>query len=718
MRKNEGSVLAVVVATGISSVVTQLLTIREFLAQFQGNEFVIALIFFNWLILGGIGALLSRVITKQCFWGRGRPTVNHLAWLSLILAALTPLQILAIRFFKNFFFIHGASVGFYPTLAYSFSLITPYCLLLGFVLPYSLFVLRNETPDYPGARLYITDNLGDVAGGALFSFVLVFLLSPLKAVFAANLPLLVAAWRLFPVGQRLRPGVICGLGLTLVLLAVGIYWERTSLKPLTGQLAYYNESRYGRIAVHQDQEQFTLFVDGAPLFSNQNLIRAEESIHYPLAQLPAISRNDYPQRILLISAQGGMLTQLRKYHPWQVDYVELDSEVARIQFRYGLLKEIPGLNIIHQDGRAYLSQWAHDRSGHKPRYDAIIINLPEPETFQINRFFTARFFQLVKQNLTPEGLLSFSMSGFDNYLAEPQRQKISSLYNTAAVYFKHILLLPGQDILFICRNRPLNADIPKLLEQKDIDTDYIRRYYYGNLTTGRIEYLNGLIDPDTPVNRDQSPYLMRLMFSWWFAKFGASPVSFIIVLAVLLFFYLVRISKEEFVLFTTGIMTMGSEILVIFAFQIFFGYIYLWIGFIVTLFLAGLLPGAWLGDRLKRQGQIVLVLTDILLILLLGIFIVGVQLGGDRLPSAAFLGFGFMAALFCGCQFPAVLCLRGDDNLAASRAFSADLLGAAIGALVVSVVLIPYLGLVWTAIVLMGLKSVSLITIGSKSWIK
>ena len=715
MRKNEGAVLAVVVATGISSVVTQLLTIREFLAQFQGNEFVIALILFNWLILGGLGALLSRVITKHSLFFFGHATMNRLAWLSLLLAALTPIQILAIRFFKDIFFIHGVSVGFYPTLAYSFGLITPYALLLGFLLPYSLFVLRNEMPDYPGVRLYITDNLGDVAGGMLFSFALVFLLSPLKAIFVSNLPLLFAAWRLFPVQKRLRPGVICSLGLTLILLAAGIYWERVSLTPMTGQLAYYNESRYGRITVHYDEEQFTLFVDGKPLFSNQNLIRAEESVHYPLAQLPS---NTCLRRILLISAQGGMLTQLRKYHPEQVDYVELDPEIARIQFRYGLLKEIPGLNIIHQDGRAYLSQQAYDRSNRKRRYNAIIINLPEPQTFQMNRFFTDRFFQLAKRHLEPGGIVSFTMAGFDNYLAEAQRQKISSLYNTVSAYFKHILLLPGQDIVFLCRNQPLDADIPKLLKQKRIATEYIRHYYYGNLTTRRIDYLNGLIDPDTPVNRDQAPYLMRLMFSQWFAKFAASPVSFIAVLAVLLIFYLVRISGEEFVLFTTGAMTMGSEILVIFAFQIFFGYIYFWIGIIVTLFLAGLLPGAWLGDRLKRQGQIVLVLTDILLILFLGIFIIAVQLGGGRLPSAAFLGFGFIMALCCGCQFPAALCLRGDDNPAASRVFSADLLGAALGALCVSVALLPYLGLVWTAVVLMGLKSVSLIAIGSKSWIK
>lgn len=50
---NERAIIRVVIATEISSVVTQLLTIREFLTQFQGNEIVIALILFNWLILNG-----------------------------------------------------------------------------------------------------------------------------------------------------------------------------------------------------------------------------------------------------------------------------------------------------------------------------------------------------------------------------------------------------------------------------------------------------------------------------------------------------------------------------------------------------------------------------------------------------------------------------------------------------------------------------------------
>ena len=148
-----------VIATGISSVVTQLLTIREFLTQFQGNEIVIALILFNWLVLGGLGTLLARVITRRLWSAK----TTRLGWLSLALSALSTLQILAIRKLFDIVFVHGSSVGFYPTCLFTFLIITPYCLVLGFVLPYSLFVLRTEVPDYPGTRIYDTDNLGDIA---------------------------------------------------------------------------------------------------------------------------------------------------------------------------------------------------------------------------------------------------------------------------------------------------------------------------------------------------------------------------------------------------------------------------------------------------------------------------------------------------------------------------------------------------------------------------
>lgn len=685
-----------VIATGVASIVTQLLTIREFLTQFQGNEIVIALNLFNWLILGGIGTLLARSMASPS----RNASAGILGWLSMVLCLLAVAQILAIRLLRGIVFSHGISVGFYPTLLFSFLAVAPYCLLLGFVLPYSLFVLRSDAADYPGARVYIFDSIGDIAGGALFSFVLVFWTSPLTALFLAHLPLLASIYLLFAPARRNRPIVVMALFFVAAILSAGIGFENRSLAPAEGRLVFYRETRYGRIAVHQDQEQFTLFEDGVPVFSTQNLNLAEETIHYPLSQL------ENPRQVLLIAAEGGVMAEIDKYTFQRVDYVELDPAVAEVQFRFNLIQKIEGLNVIHQDGRAFLARA-------KTKYDAIIVNLPEPNTFQINRFYTDGFFKLAADRLAQGGVLSFSMQGFDNFLAEPQRLKLSSLYNTAAACFEHVLLLPGQHVFFLCSNRRLSPDIPAALEKKGIPTAYISGFFYGNLTPERIDRLNSLMDPSTPLNRDTSPYLMGLMFSQWFAKFQTSPAGFFLVLAVFTAIYLVRVSREELVLFATGSLTMGSEILVIFAFQIYFGYIYLQIGIIITVFLAGLLPGAWYGQRLRHHGKPILVLTEVLLIAFLVLFILGITYVADRLPVAFYLIFGFVISLACGFQFPVVLHLKGSGSQAAAGSFSADLIGAACGTLLTSVVLIPYAGILWTAAGLIGIKLVSLVLIGT-----
>ncbi|MGD2269593.1 MAG: hypothetical protein PVI06_04270, partial [Desulfobacterales bacterium] len=274
--KSDRAVLRVIFATGISSVVTQLLTLREFLTQFQGNEIVIALILFNWLILGGTGTLLARLVSRG-YW---QASVRRLFWLSLGLACIAPLQIFSIRVLRDVFFIHGSSVGFYPTLAYILGIITPYSLLVGFVLPFSLFVLRTRSPGYPGARIYIIDNLGDVAGGALFSFVLVFVVTPMQAVLLANLPLLWASGLLLRSYHRPGIGLYLGIGSALIVLIAAPFVETPSLATGEGKLIHHRDTRYGRITVYQDQEQFTLFEDGIPVFSSQNLVMAEETVHY------------------------------------------------------------------------------------------------------------------------------------------------------------------------------------------------------------------------------------------------------------------------------------------------------------------------------------------------------------------------------------------------------------------------------------------------------
>ncbi len=689
---DEHAVIRVVIATGISSVVTQLLVIREYLAQFKGNEFVIALILFSWLLLGGLGTMAANLLAARGF----KAAPRRLGGLSIVLAAITAPELILIRGARDLVFIHGSSVGFYPTFFFIFITLAPYGLLVGFLLPYSLFVLRTTRGDYPAGNIYIMDNLGDILGGGLFTFLLVYLLTPLQAAAMAATALVIAALPLYRGAGRAAFWAWAGTLGAAMLSFFCVIHEHGSLAPPEGELIYYQESRYGRIAVHKDQEQVTLFSDGMPLFSNQNLVTAEEVIHYPLVQL------DHPRNLLLISSEGGMMAELAKYHPHTIDLIELDPEIAKVLFQFNLVETIPGLRVIHQDGRAYLRDT-------EKQYDAIIINLPEPETFQLNRFYTEEFFRIAKRRLVPGGILSFAMEGYDNYLSEFQRRKLSALFHTVKTQFREVLLLPGQQIFFLCRDGAVRSDIPDFLAEKSIPTEYISRYFSGNLTPGRIAELNGLIEAQIPKNQDASPSLMQLMFSQWFAQYGSSPAAFFAVLSIVLLFYLRRLHAEEFVLFSSGFMSMGFEVLVIFAFQIYFGFIYHRIGLIVTVFLAGLLPGAWLGIRFQNHGRRLLVFTDSVLIIMAGLYIVLITSGWEHLPEALFLFLGFTVSLTCGCQFPVVLHLRGGDNPAAARSFSADLVGAACGTLITSVVMIPYAGIVWAAWGLIGLKSLSLV---------
>jgi spermidine synthase len=680
------------VATGIASVVAQLLLIREFLALFRGNEYIIALLLFNWLILGGIGTRLARLVA-----GRTASRAN-LAWISLALAVLGIVQIPAIRQLRDLVFIHGSSVGFYPTFLFILVGMAPYCLLVGFALPYCLFVLRSETPGYSGVKVYMADNLGDVSGGALFSFFLVWLVTPLQALFLAGLPLVVCAVLLFLPGAPNRLRWLIAGGLVLVTMAGVLGLERASLLRPAGELVHYQESRYGRLEVYRDREQFTLFRDGVPAGSDQNRSRAEEAVHYPLAQL------DWVRRILLIAPESGMLQEVAKYRPELVDYVELDPAITTLQFRYGMVREIPGLNLIHQDARAWLNTT-------NQTYDAIIMSLPEPETFQVNRFFTTGFFATVQRHLAPGGVFSFTLEGYDNFLGAAQRNKVSSVYNTAALYFSDILLLPGASIHFLCRDRPMSAEIPGRLADRGIATWYVGNFFAGDITPERVAYLRGELEPAAPLNTDLQPQLMRLMFLQWFAQFQTTPFWFYGLLGLLLVVYLLRARREEYVLFSTGFMVMGSEILVIFAFQVYYGYIYTQIGLIVTVFLAGLLPGAWLGERLASRPARVMVWIDLSLILLLGLFWLLLVRVGEGMTVEFLLLFGFLVSFGCGMQFAPALRMGGGDSPAATRVFSADLLGAAAGALLTSVVLIPFLGIAMTTMVLALIKTTSLILV-------
>jgi spermidine synthase len=681
-----------VIGTGISSITVQLLTVREFLSQFQGNEITISLTLFCWLMLTGLGSLIARPVKGP------HPTLYALLMLFLGLWPLA--QLVLIRLWRDVFFIQGASSGLYETVAYVLLMMGPYGIVVGFVLPHALVVLNHRSGGFTAGHIYLTDSIGDIAGGALFTFVLVYWFKPF-AVLALTSSLIILIALLLLVGLRryllLFPAVL--FTLVFYVLSLSEHFELYTLSGQYGRIVDYEESPYGRIVVTREGVQYTFWESGLPLLSDAQTMEVEERIHYPLSQLEKV------QHVLLVS--GGhreAMEEVLKHHPETVDYVELDPHLTRAVEKTGLLKKGPGIQVIHTDARRYI------RTTSK-KYDAVLIDLPDPDTFQLNRFFTSEFFGMVKGVLTGNGILSFGSSYSENYLSDVTRQKLSSIYATARTRFQNVLVLPGGKAYFLCRDQILNPDVPALLARKSVTTSFVEGFFHGNVTEERIKGLASQIEAGGRVNLDFAPSLIHLALKEGLAVHGHSPRILLFVVLGLSFVYVLTLRREEVLLFSSGLAAMGAEMMVIFAFQILYGVIYREVGAIITAFLLGLLPGALLGNLArapKRQG---LILSDMALVALLVLLLSWVGLYRVDLPPLAFLSYCFVFSLFCGYQFPVAAALIGEDRGPAARCLAADLIGASVGTLLTGALLIPLWGVEWAIIFLILVKISSNITI-------
>jgi len=682
-----------VIGTGISSIAIQIITVREFLSQFAGNEITISLVLFCWLMVGGFGSLVSKYFTTK--------SVAAYSVISLITALFPLIQISSIRVFRDSIFIHGESPGFYPIFFFILTFSAPYAFLIGFLLPYSLSVIRAQGGEFSSGQLYITDNIGDIAGGVLFSFILVYLLSPFQIiVITSSLLILVSLVLLI----RARGYLLFAAGVLSVAVFLCFSLEKdVELKTLQNQygpdIVSYQESPYGRIVLTRERGQYTIWESGSPTYSTFTITAAEEKVHYPLSQV------DHIEDVLLVGGGiGETLDEIMKYSPRRIDYVELDPTLITLARTSGLLDPKGKVKIVLADGRRFIATSHH-------RYSAIILDLPEPDTFQVNRFYTSEFFSCCKKILTKDGILSFSLLANPNYLSEERVKKLSSIYNTVRGHFKHVLLIPGEEIYFLASDEGLSADIPLKLRSKSIPTSYIEGFYHGNVTRERIRFINESINSDEPVNTDLRPRVVNIMFQEWFKKYGTSPNWFIAVLIGVIAVYVSMIRKEEFVLFSTGFAVMGVEMLIMFSFQVLYGYIYLKVGAVITSFLFGLLPGAILGNRWKSRGRDMLMKAEAGMILLLMIYLVWASLYRAVMPELAFFLYGFFFSMLCGVQFPVAAEMIGEERSPAAGLFAADLVGAGAGTLAIGTLLIPLLGIQAAVAALILLKAASTVVL-------
>ena len=725
---------------GVSSLVTQVVLFRELLIVFYGNEFFIGWTLFAWLFWVGAGALGPGRVRRDPSRLPAALTACHLA-----VALLFPAAIAAARIGRGLFgSVAIQTPDLLPSLAWVFAVVAPLGLVLGaqFAVGARAWSAAAGAPalDRTVGRAYLFETAGFAVGGLAFNFALAVANEYRIAGLVGWLNALAGSLLQTAHPRRSRIGRFAVIAVTasatvLFLAARPINLRTLRLRFPEQDLVESVNSIHGNVAVTRIAGQHNFFENGLLFGASAPDASIEWFAHFPLLYHPA------PRRVLIIGGGlNGLIAEALKHGPAAVDYVELDPQLVRTAARYldpGIAASLrdPRVNIRYTDGRRVLRN-----TGPDARYDVVIVNLPNPSTALINRFFSREFYRDVRAHLAPDGLLAARLDFSPDYLSPELGALSSTVHATIGSVFEHVLVLPEYSIYFIASAQPLAYD-PALLagriEERAIETRYLTPAYINyRLTTDRIPGVLAALKGHRPVriNRDLRPSACFDNFVYWTSSFHGGlarmaarigriggPAVFAVILAgTLIGAWSLRAAapgRLAGAAIAAGSFTlMAAEVLLILAFQVFHGHVYHRIALLIASLMVGMAAGTHLANRgLDRANVRWLAALHAALAGYAMIFLaLAAALAGcappDGLVPWLFLFLAALAGGLVGFEFPVAnklyLAARGAPGAAAGVVYGLDLAGSCLGALLVGVWLLPVIGLAWTLFILAGLNLV------------
>ena len=710
--RGKGLVYALLLV-GFISVTGQVVLMREFMTVFYGNELSLGLILANWLFLVAVGGYISsRLIERFNLGLKGFVTLQ-------ILAALTlPTQILAVRMIRHLLGISGGELtGLIQIIASSLLILAPLCLILGFQFTLGCRIYARETKKKASGigGVYVFEALGSLIGGVFFSYLLVHYLGSFQIAFLIALLSLTSALILLrPEGSKSIHTVFISL---LLVLAALCFFNTTPLETLSSRLQWGDDliisihSVYGNIVVLERDDQYSFYENGVLMYTTRDTELNEELIHYPMLEHPN------PKKILLIGGgAGGALKEVLKHPVDKVTYVELDPKIIEVSRKYLPREDLealddPRVDVVMADGRFFIKECVE-------RYDVVIVNLPEPSTAQLNRFYTQEFFKESLGVLNEKGIISIGIPSSESYVGEGKRVLGSSIYKTIKSVYPELILIPGErSLLLASETRGVLTYNPEILnkrfmdrglETKHLDKSLIRY----KLSRDRVDYILDSLNKDVSINTDLKPvgyyYGIMLWSSLINPGFMNSLKVFISIPVILILFLFWKSTRDSVIppaVFIIGFTGMVCEVVSLITFQVLYGFLYYKIAVIIAAFMAGLaLGGSFMNRIMKDKGRKLFTGIMFLLavyLLLLPVLFTEIFSHTRSLSAEIFPVLMVAAGFLVGLEFPLANKLYMKDEGVAQTAgviYASDLLGACLGAILSSIILIPLIGIINTCI--------------------
>ena len=181
------------------------------------------------------------------------------------------------------------------------------------------------------------------------------------------------------------------------------------------------------------------------------------------------------------------------------------------------------MHLHFLDGRRYLTET-------RDKFDVIIVDVPDPQTAQLNRFYTMEFFLTARAHLAPGGLLALELRSSEETISPDLADFLRCIRRTLGEVFPYQAAIPGETIHFFGAMRAdvLTSDPNVLvarLRERRLNTQYVREYFIPyRMMPDRMEQVETELRPvaATPVNRDFAPAAYAFDVVLWSAQFRST----------------------------------------------------------------------------------------------------------------------------------------------------------------------------------------------------
>ncbi len=728
---------------GCHAMAVQMLLMREMLAAFSGNELTVGAAFGVWFAAISAGALAGRAASH--YWNSNslRAFFNLLL---LILAVLPPLLLLGLIRSRDWLGVAPyASLPFDQLVRLFLAILGPVCLAQGAAFPCACR-LAGEGRKLGVSRLYGFESLGGLLGGLGFGVAMLYGVSSLAVALAASaLGFAALSASLLTASRRWAVAAAAvGTGLLPLLFPLHVdrvmgRWEAARWSPSPGapaEVAARVESPYQRLTVIRMGAQSMLYGNGQPLFMFPDPVQSEPLIHGILA------RHAAPRSVLLIGGNPAGLGRALLAHPGcSVTYVDMDPWIWRLTADAAFIEAAKGRVRVSTLDPVWFARQAAAAS-----YDIVILMAPEPETVGLNRFYTVEFYRSLRRLLKPGGFLWTSVEASEQLQAETGLLA-ASVYRTLETAFPAVRVTFGARLAFFAsaggEGVPMGAaELAAAAAKAGVASEYFKPGQFlsdESIDPAKMAATKKALESmPVAVNTMNHPVTHTYMLLRW-NRFSDSRLDRVLwrltglngmslaegisgglllgailaILALLGFRGRRRLALVRGLLRLTigvsGFTAMAFELILIFLAQSLFGYVYERLAFIVALFMAGLAAGALLVRRFETHDAMAawsLSVAACTVSVILGMALpVWMAAGITHRALAEWVLHGCMvlAGASLGVLFPMInrLLREKGDSLtgAAGSTHAADNLGAALGALLAGLVLIPALGIGLTCFV-------------------